>query len=633
MPEIEPGGPWPEHASFDGRGLVIGGVVAAALADRFGTPLLVIDEDDLRSRCRRVRAAFPGALYAVKAFTASAVLRVAAEEGLDLLAATGGEIEACLRAGIPAARIVLHGNAKTDDELDLAIGAGLRLVIADRPDELRRLDDVARRRERVQPVLLRVVPEVEVETHEAIATGHDASKFGTPLASAAEALCDADALPGLRVEGVHAHVGSQLLDAGPYLRTLDTLLDLAAEVQARGGVRLRTVDVGGGFGVRYVDEPPLAPEVLAAVLGERLAEGAARRGIATPELVVEPGRWVVANTGVTLYRIVAAKTVEGSSGRRRLLAVDGGMSDNIRPALYDAVYTVALASRPQTPPSQGGGTASEGGATFTVVGRHCESGDTLAEDVTLPVSTAPGDLLAFAATGAYTYSLANTYNRVGRLAVVSVRGDAATAWLRREDAADLDRLEVGRVRRPPAPSPRGVTVRPARPQDARSYLAFWTAIVEEGRHVRTERVTATVREYRRRFRRPWTDREAQIVAVDPRGEVVGHVYVQRETHPVTRHVATLGIAVSSEARGRGVGTALMAEAIRWARSVGVDKVALSVYPHNVGAIALYRKFGFVEEGRLAHHSRKSYGDEDEILMAAWIDEHRADDGAGTGDTP
>jgi ribosomal protein S18 acetylase RimI-like enzyme len=190
--------------------------------------------------------------------------------------------------------------------------------------------------------------------------------------------------------------------------------------------------------------------------------------------------------------------------------------------------------------------------------------------------------------------------------------------LRREDAGDLDRLEVGAVRQRATATPETITVRPARPQDARSYLAFWTAIVEEGRHVRTERVTGTVRAYRRRFRHPWTDREAQIVAVAG-DRVVGHLYVQRESHPVTRHVATLGIAVDAAARGRGVGSALMAEALRWARSVGVDKVALSVYPHNRGAIALYRKFGFVEEGRLARHSRKSYGDEDEILMAAWID--------------
>ena len=417
-------------------------------------------------------------------------------------------------------------------------------------------------------------------------------------------------MTGLEVEGLHAHIGSQILDVEPYLRTVDALVGLAALLRDEAGLPVRTIDVGGGFGVRYVDETPPSPAHLAEALSERLAARCADHALEPPALIVEPGRWLVANPGVTLYRVVSSKVV---SAGRRLLAVDGGMSDNVRPALYDARYTVAVAS----PHAEG--RPGEGEA-FTVVGRHCESGDTLAEHVWLPASTGPGDLLAFAATGAYTYTLASTYNRVGRPAVVALRGGVATPWLRREDAADLDRLEVGRVGEPPAAStlPEGIVVRAARPQDAVSYLAFWTGVVDEGRHVRTERVTSSARVYRRRFRRPWTDREAQIVAVDADGTVIGHLYIQREEHPVTRHVATLGIAVSAESRGRGVGTALMAEAVRWARSVHVDKIVLSVYPHNVGAIALYRRFGFVEEGRLARHSRKSYGDEDEILMAAWL---------------
>ncbi len=253
------------------------------------------------------------------------------------------------------------------------------------------------------------------------------------------------------------------------------------------------------------------------------------------------------------------------------------------------------------------------------MGRHCESGDTLAEDVHLPADAGPGDLLAFAATGAYTYSLASSYNRVGRPAVVGVRDGLARLWLRREDAADLDRLEGPAPRAAVvAEAPEGITIRPAAPRDADSYIAFWTAVVAEGRYVRTERVSHSKRVYRSRFRRPWTDHEAQIVAVDGQGTVVGHIYIQRERHPVTHHVATLGIAVAADHRGRGVGSALLADAIVWARGVGVEKLVLSVYPHNTGAIALYRKFGFVQEGRLSRQSRKSYGDEDEILMAAWI---------------
>ena len=413
-------------------------------------------------------------------------------------------------------------------------------------------------------------------------------------------------MPGLRLDGLHAHVGSQILDTEPYLRTLDVLMDLAARVHHDTGLPMSTIDVGGGYGVRYVDEGPLSLDALGGMLGDRLSASAAKLGMPAPTLVVEPGRWLLANAGVTLYRVVAAKTVAGD---RRLLAVDGGMSDNVRPALYDAAHTVALAGPPRV---------TEPEDTFTVVGRHCESGDTLAEHVRLPASAGPGDLLAFAATGAYTYSLASTYNRVGRPAVIATRDGSVTPWLRREDAADLDRLEIPAARSASAAAIDAITVRPARPADARSYLAFWTVIVEEAGHVRTERVTGTTRTYRRRFRRPWTDREAQIVALDADGSVVGHLYIEREGHPVTRHVASLGIAVSAGVRGRGIGTALMVEALRWARSVGVEKIVLSVYPNNTGAIALYRKFGFIQEGRLARHSRKSYGDEDEILMAAWI---------------
>ena len=630
------GGPWPQHAAFDDRGLVVAAVPAVDVAARFGTPLIVIDEREVRMRCRRVRAAFPRVCYAVKAFTAHSMLRIVLDEGLDLLAATGGEVQACLRAGAAGSRVVFHGNAKSDAELTLAVEAGVGLVIADGLAEMRRLDALAGAAGQVQPVLLRVVPEVEVETHEAIATGYDASKFGTPLAAVPHVLRSAAQMAGLRVDGLHAHVGSQILQTEPYLRTLDRLVDLAARAHAETGLAMRTIDIGGGFGVRYVDEDPPALESFAAMLRGRLSAAAGRLGVAQPTLVVEPGRWLVANAGVTLYRVVAAKPVAGG---RQLLAVDGGMSDNVRPALYDAVHSVALASPSVTPDPQRSSDAtggSSGEVTFTVVGRHCESGDTLAEHVRLPSTAGPGDLLAFAATGAYTYSLASTYNRVGRPAVVSVRDGSITPWLRREDAADLDRFEVGIAWTPAARAIEGIAVRPARPHDARSYLAFWTAIVEEGGHVRTERVAGTVRTYRRRFRHPWNDREAQIVAADTAARVVGHLYIEREAHPVTAHVASLGIAVSADARGRGIGTALMAEAVRWARSVGVDKIVLSVYPHNAGAIALYRKFGFVQEGRLARHSRKSYGDEDEILMAAWIaaDEDRAAAGdRATGDEP
>ena len=613
MPEPA-GSPWPASARFGAEGLRVGGVAATDLAARFGTPLLVIDEDDLRARSRLARTCFSRTLYAVKALTAHAVIRIALEEGLDLLAATGGEVEACLRAGAPARRVVLHGNNKSDDELALAVRAGLSLVVADGPEELERLDVIARAAGRVQPVLLRVVPEVKVETHEAIATGHEQSKFGTPLSDAVEVVRGCAGLAGVRFEGLHAHVGSQVQSIGPYLEEIDVLVALSARLQAEAGAEVRVLDVGGGFAVTYADEHPLDLAEVAGAVTERLGDRCAAAGLPVPELIGEPGRALVANPGLTLYRVGATKR----AGGRSLVAVDGGMSDNIRPLLYDARYTVASAGPRRS--------AEDPWGPVTIVGKHCESGDVLAEGVTLAFAPRRGDLLAFAATGAYTYPLASAYNRLGRLAVVAVRDGQAVPWLRREDAGDMDRFETGAYRTEPAevPPPDGVIIRAARAADARSFITFWSAVVEEGRFVRSERVAHSVRVYRRRFGRVRPDLEAQLVAVEG-DRVLGHLFIQREPHPVTHHVATLAVAVAADHRGRGIGSALMGEAFAWARGVGIEKLVLSVYPHNTGAIALYRKYGFVDEGRLARQSRKSYGYEDEILMGAWI-------GPTTGET-
>jgi diaminopimelate decarboxylase len=598
-------GPWPASWSPSADGAHLAGMTAVELAERFGTPLLVFDEADLVARLRAARGAFPKVFYAVKAFTAHAMLRLALDEGLDLLAASGGEVEACLRAGAPASRIALHGRNKSDDELELAVRSRIGLVIADGAEELRRLDAVARTAGVVQSFLLRVNPGVRVDTHEAIATGHESTAFGMPTEVVPDALAATSTLPHLRFLGLHAHIGSQVPTIEPFLREVDILVELMGALTDRLGLAVELLDIGGGFAITYTDETlPTIDGSASAILG-RLASRCAERSLPVPTLAAEPGRSIVGNAGLTLYR-VGDRRVLGDG--RTVIAVDGGMSDNIRPMLYDATYTVALAGRP-------GASQRE---TVTIVGRHCESGDVLADSVILPADVERGDLLAFAATGAYTYSLASAYNRVGRPAVVAVHDGKGTVWVRREEAADLDRLEVpasGSV--PAADLPAGIVLRSAEPRDTRSFLVFWRAIVAEGRYVRSQEVGTPARVYRARFRHAWTDREAQVVALDG-DRVVGHVYVQREAHPVTRHVATLGIAVSADHRGEGIGMALMAEAFRWGRNVGVEKIMLSVYPHNDAAIALYRRFGFVEEGRLVGHSRKSSGYEDEILMSAWI---------------
>jgi RimJ/RimL family protein N-acetyltransferase len=308
---------------------------------------------------------------------------------------------------------------------------------------------------------------------------------------------------------------------------------------------------------------------------------------------------------VTLYRVGTVKeTPEG----RTLVAVDGGMADNIRPMLYGARYTVAPAGPPR----------DAGPVEVDVVGRHCESGDVLARDVKLSQDVRPGDLVAFAGTGAYTYSMAGNYNRVGRPAVVAVREGHSRVWLRREDPADLDRLEASATTFPSAPRPvEGFEVRPARPGDARSFLEAFRSVAAERRFIQTEEVSRTARPYRRRFRRSVTEEAAHLVAVAG-GRVVGSISIRRDEHPVTRHTASIGMFVTSGWRGRGVGTALLEEAMRWARDAGVERVDLTVYPHNQAAIALYHTFGFVEEGRLVRHAKKSYGYEDEILMAVWL---------------
>lgn len=599
--------PWPANASFEPDGLWIAGQSAVALSARYATPLMVFDRADLTARLRAARLAFPKTFYAVKAFTSHAMLRLAVTEGLDLLAATGGEIEAGVRAGVAPARIAFHGRNKSDDELELAVRARVGLVIADGLDELRRLDAFAGAAGVVQPFLLRVNPGLRVDTHESIATGHGSTAFGVPASAASETIAAAAPLPHLRFLGLHAHIGSQILTTEPFLRELGVLVTLTAGLRDEHGISVELLDMGGGFGITYSDEATPSLTDTGAAAERRLRITCAQLGLPMPTLVAEPGRSIVGNAGVTLYRVGDRRTLgDGAT----VIAVDGGMSDNIRPMLYDARYTVALASRRGAPLME----------SVTIVGRHCESGDVLAADVTLPSDVRRGDLLAFAATGAYTYSLASTYNRVGRPTVVAVHEGRASVWVRREEPGDLDRLEAPAPRAVPSEDPpAGITLRPAQPEDARSFLSFWKAIVAEGGYVRSEEVETPARVYRARFRRSWTDREAQVMALDG-GRVVGHVYVQREAHPVTRHVATLGIAVSADRRGLGIGRALMAEAFRWARSVRVEKIMLSVYPHNHAAIALYRRFGFVEEGRLVGHSRKSTGYEDEILMSAWIEE-------------
>jgi diaminopimelate decarboxylase len=426
------GPPWPASAAFGAGGLEIAGLSAEDLAAAHGTPLFVVDEDHFRNSCREFASAFPRVVYAVKAFTARGLIQAAVEEGLGLLVSTGGELSACLRTGADPSRIAMHGNNKSDAEIELAVRSGVGLISIDNVAEVARVDAAAAAAGVRQDVLVRVIPGVTAGTHSFIETGELDSKFGTPIAGglAMEAVGAACAAPNLAFKGLHVHIGSQILSERPYVETVRVVFELIGSSRDELGADVDVLDVGGGFGVRYTDEaPPPVSDTAAAIL-TGVSEAARATGVATPEVVVEPGRALVANAGLTLYRV---GTVKETPGVMTFVAVDGGMSDNIRPMLYGARYTMA----PAGPPREGPPT------TVTVVGKHCETSDILARDVTLPCEPRRGDLLAVAATGAYSYSMASNYNRLGRPAVVCVRGGVASLWLRRETDDDLDRLEVG----------------------------------------------------------------------------------------------------------------------------------------------------------------------------------------------
>jgi diaminopimelate decarboxylase len=416
---------FPAGATVAGGELALEGVRASELADRFGTPLVAYSERALRERAQAFRAAAPEAsfVYGAKAFPNAALMRLLAEEGFGADVASLGELAVALRAGLTGERLLVHGNNKSDEELHAAAAAGA-LVVLDAPDEPARAAAAGVRR-----VLVRVTPGVEAETHEAIRTGHHGSKFGLDADDALRAIGAAhDA--GLEVEGVHVHVGSQLADAHAHHLAVGLLAAFAERCRDELGWTPALVDVGGGFGVRHVpDEPePPAPELVRG-LADSLAREWQERGLEPPRLLVEPGRSLVGPAAVTLYRVGAVKR----AGHRRYVAIDGGMSDNPRPQLYDARYAALLANRAEEEPAD---------EPFTIAGKHCESGDVLIESAVLP-EPRRGDLLAVPATGAYTLAMSSNYNAVPRPAAVLVSGGDARLILRRETVDDLLARETG----------------------------------------------------------------------------------------------------------------------------------------------------------------------------------------------
>ena len=411
---------FPRSARVDGSDLELGGIPAAQLAARFGTPLVVYCEETVRAEARALRAAAgPGArvFYGTKAFANVALLRLLREEGVGADVASSGELTFARAAGLGGDHLVVHGNNKDVAFLAEAAAEGAPVVL-DAPDEAELAAAVG-----VQRVLVRVTLGVDADTHEAIVTGHHGSKFGLPPAEALALVRDALGR-GLDVLGLHVHVGSQLPDFSAQEETIRRLAAFAGECRVELGWEPRVADLGGGFGIRHHpgDVVPDAAELVQA------AAATARASFATqPELWLEPGRCLVGRAGVTLYRVGAIKRLP----ERTWVAVDGGMSDNPRPQLYDARYTALSAGR----------TDEAADETVSVAGMHCESGDVLIDDVLLPAPRR-GDLLAIPATGAYTLAMSSNYNGVGRPAAVLVRDGEACLIRRRESIDDVLSLEI-----------------------------------------------------------------------------------------------------------------------------------------------------------------------------------------------
>ncbi|MQY06851.1 diaminopimelate decarboxylase [Actinomadura macrotermitis] len=425
---------WPLGTVRADGAMTVGGVDVRDLAREYGTPLYVYDEADVRARAREYAQAFHdgNVHYAGKAFLCVALAKWLKEEGLGLDVCSGGELAIALAAGFPPERITLHGNNKAMWELERALDAGVGHIVIDSFEEIARLGYLAREKGVRPKVMLRVTTGVEAHTHEFIATAHDDQKFGFSRSSGAalEAVRRVLALPELDLVGLHSHIGSQIFDADGFQVAAHRLAELLVAIRDEHGVELPELDLGGGYGIAYLPgDSPIDPKTMADSLREIVGRECRAYGLAMPELTVEPGRAIVGPGGVTLYEVGTVKDVEGL---RTYVSVDGGMSDNLRTALYGAEYTCVLASRTSEAPPM----------LSRLVGKHCESGDIVVRDLWLPEDLAAGDLVAVAGTGAYCRSMSSNYNHLPRPAVVAVRDGRSRIVIRRETEDDLLRLDA-----------------------------------------------------------------------------------------------------------------------------------------------------------------------------------------------
>ncbi|MBG6181306.1 diaminopimelate decarboxylase [Arthrobacter sp. CAN_A1] len=447
---------WARDVDRHGDELTISGLSVSDLAEQFGTPLFVVSEDDFRTRARSFRDAFNAAFadlcggvdvyYAGKSFLCTEVAHWVAEEGLRLDTCSGGELAIAMRAGIPGEHLGLHGNNKSDAELGRALDLNLGRIVVDSLPELERLAALAAARRITANVMLRLTPGVHASTHEFIATAHEDQKFGLSLADdgaspATQAVAAALNHQSVNLLGVHCHIGSQIFESEGFELAARRLLAFLAQVRDRHGIELPELDLGGGYGIAYIEtDKPRPPAEIAAAMADVVRSTCAELGLRVPRISIEPGRAIVGSSTFSLYTAGTTKTVQvdvdgAATQPRRYVSVDGGMSDNPRPVLYDADYSAALASR----------TSAATPVLSRVVGRHCESGDIVVRDVYLPEDTDAGDLLAVPGTGAYCWALSSNYNWVARPPVVAVRDGRARLIVRGETEDDLLARDIPRT--------------------------------------------------------------------------------------------------------------------------------------------------------------------------------------------
>lgn len=434
---------WPTNARRGAGGLIsVGGVDVVSAVREAGSPVVLLDEDQVRTAAREYLRSYAATgtatrvYYAGKAFLSTAVARWIADEGVDLDVCTGGELEIALRAGVPAERVLFHGNNKSETEIARALQVGVGRYVIDSFLEIARIGALAADAGVVADCMVRVTVGVEAHTHEFIATAHEDQKFGLALTdgSALEAVRRVAALPALNLIGLHSHIGSQIFDPAGFEVAARRLVGFAAGLAAEG-IPVAELNLGGGMGIAYTSaDDPLDVADMAAAIVSIVRHECEQAGLPLPLLCVEPGRAIIGRAGMTVYTVGTIKTVDlGHGSKRTFVSVDGGMSDNIRTALYDADYTVALANRD----------SAADPVLCRIVGKHCESGDIVVRDCWLPADLAPGDLLAVAATGAYCRSMASNYNQVPRPGVMGVRDGQLRTVLRRETLDDLLSLDPG----------------------------------------------------------------------------------------------------------------------------------------------------------------------------------------------